>query len=466
MADTEFTVFYAWQSDLPSSTNRSFIEGAIKGALKDIERTGAVEASPRFDKDTSGVPGMPDIANTILEKIRSADVFVADVSYVGAVSSGDSGTPEPIPNPNVMIELGYALSELGFGRIVCVFNRHSGSQDDLPFDLRNRRWPIAYELSKEADGDARATEKVKLRARLKDAILAIAEHQQSGERRGLEERLDAVESLIAGIGRTTSQNSMLLGRLSEQLQSATPSRDATLEDREAECLNLRSTLIDRVTSGKFEGLHFCQGMLVLTLCPISSDARPRPLEKDDEDLLSTGLWPLRAHSWDSRWHGDRFVTYSGPRERLDAVTELDQRGVVNAAGHGIVAIDRRRLPGTGEDGVLYVPSVGFEKDVIRAVQRYLGVLSRLGASGPWFCTLGLIGLTKSVLWVGARLAFGGRPFEGDSILPPAVEIAADTELDNPQAVARALRPALDYVWREHNYPESLNYGESGDWVGH
>jgi hypothetical protein len=30
------TIFYSWQSDLPSVTNRSFIENAIKKAPKDL----------------------------------------------------------------------------------------------------------------------------------------------------------------------------------------------------------------------------------------------------------------------------------------------------------------------------------------------------------------------------------------------------------------------------------------------
>ena len=32
------SIFYSWQSDLPSKTNRSFIEDAIKKALKSINK--------------------------------------------------------------------------------------------------------------------------------------------------------------------------------------------------------------------------------------------------------------------------------------------------------------------------------------------------------------------------------------------------------------------------------------------
>src|ERR1043165_3134248 len=34
------------------------------------------------DRDTSGVPGSPDIAATIFDKIKAADIFVGDVSFI------------------------------------------------------------------------------------------------------------------------------------------------------------------------------------------------------------------------------------------------------------------------------------------------------------------------------------------------------------------------------------------------
>jgi hypothetical protein len=108
MSDEELTVFYAWQSDSPSRDNRNFIESALEQAFKNLHKSGKVQSSPRLDKDTKDIPGIPDIANTILDKIRVADVFVADVSYVGKCPPQE-GESKHLPNPNVMLELGYAL---------------------------------------------------------------------------------------------------------------------------------------------------------------------------------------------------------------------------------------------------------------------------------------------------------------------------------------------------------------------
>jgi hypothetical protein len=53
---------------------------------------------PVIDRDTAGVPGSPDIAHTIFDKIDAAAVFVCDVSIVNADTAG-----RPTPNPNVLL---------------------------------------------------------------------------------------------------------------------------------------------------------------------------------------------------------------------------------------------------------------------------------------------------------------------------------------------------------------------------
>src|SRR5437016_4133828 len=127
------TVFYSWQSDLPNSTNRGFIEKALTDAVTTIRDDGSLRVEPVVDRDTAGVPGAPDIAATIFQKIDAAAAFVCDVSPVTAANS-----PRPCPNPNVLVELGYALKTLGPERIVMVLNRAYGRVEDLPFDLRRR----------------------------------------------------------------------------------------------------------------------------------------------------------------------------------------------------------------------------------------------------------------------------------------------------------------------------------------
>jgi len=158
------TVFYSWQSDSPSNLNRNFIERALLEALKRLHSDATLEnalrdATVELDKDTQGVAGSPPIAETILRKIEDCAVFVADLSYVGESKNGftnTSGKLRQFPNPNVLIEYGYALRCHSHAKLVGIMNTAYGKPDaeSLPFDLRHLRWPISYRLA-----DSSASEK-------------------------------------------------------------------------------------------------------------------------------------------------------------------------------------------------------------------------------------------------------------------------------------------------------------------
>jgi len=136
-------VFYSWQSDLPNGTNRTFIESALKKAAKTIRDDATLEVEPVVDRDVEGVAGSPDISRAIFEKIERAQVFVCDVSIINQGTQG-----RLTPNPNVLVELGYALKALGEHRIILVQNRAYGGPELLPFDLRPRR-TISYDVPSE-----------------------------------------------------------------------------------------------------------------------------------------------------------------------------------------------------------------------------------------------------------------------------------------------------------------------------
>lgn len=130
----KYIVFYSWQSDLPNNLNRSFIESILEKATKSISKDQNFSIEPVIDRDTVGVPGSPSIISTITEKIAKADFFVCDISIVNHESVG-----RKTPNPNVLLELGYASAVLGWERIIMIQNIAFGGLELLPFDLRGRR---------------------------------------------------------------------------------------------------------------------------------------------------------------------------------------------------------------------------------------------------------------------------------------------------------------------------------------
>lgn len=146
MSETkEFRVFYSWQSDLPSKANLNAIRKALKDACKKLSKNHP-DTSFIADEATRDTAGSPNIAQTILEKIQKADAFVSDITTI---------TPNDFsracPNPNVTYELGYAVGQLGWDRVVLLFNKSFGNfPKDLPFDLSQQR-VSSYNVPEEGD---------------------------------------------------------------------------------------------------------------------------------------------------------------------------------------------------------------------------------------------------------------------------------------------------------------------------
>lgn len=158
------TVFWSWQNDLPSKTNREFVREALLEAVKRVSEKLDLEEVQRLelDHDTKSTPGMADIGRTILEKISKCAVLVADVTPICKNEDG-----KYLPNPNVMIELGYGLNAIGFERIIAILNTSYGASiEDLPFDIRHRRI-LTYQLAESAD-------KISRRAVREDLIKQLA----------------------------------------------------------------------------------------------------------------------------------------------------------------------------------------------------------------------------------------------------------------------------------------------------
>ena len=199
------TVFYSWQSDLPET--RNVIEAALERAIRNLNRDLTVENALRLDQDTQGVAGWPDITTALLDKIDQCEVFVADITPINGPESDYRITP----NPNVLLELGYALGT-GFGRtrIVCVINTHylpGGDLRELPFDLRGSR-PVQFTLEAPAVRGVESGQEdpVRIRARndlaeslgvsLLDVTEAVQESRLASEVDAIEDNLTPESRLV------------------------------------------------------------------------------------------------------------------------------------------------------------------------------------------------------------------------------------------------------------------------------
>lgn len=464
MKDKPFTLFYAWQSDTPTGTGRNFVEGAASKALKRVHASGVLDLAPRLDKDTKGVPGMPDIANTILEKIRVSSGILADLSFVGKDTLRPDGEQKLLPNPNVLLELGYAIAHLGWERIICVMNTEYGEKEDLPFDLRHRRWPLSYRLPADADEETRKATKQQLTADIEAAIKGIVEMPSTEEKTDVDGRLGALESLVSSMSGSFGQIAEMRTAI-ERIQHEVVTE---AEDRNSPENRTRSALQDlmqQAADGQFESMSYRQGMLAIVVLPVSPPDSSLPLF-EKENRIRLKLRPLYASGWDHRRHGTSFVTFSKWDDVVDAVSEIREDGLIRAAGHEVISVNRKYFDNVNMPEDMHViPSVAFENSIVEAIHGYIGLLLEFGVQGPWMVGLSLFNLGTSILYVGPRFSFDGRPYAGEAITPAPLLVPADANINNPQSIALVLRPAFDFIWREHNFPHSLNYGVGGEWTG-
>lgn len=133
----DIRIFYSWQSDLPDNTNRNVIRNSLKATKAKIEESFTIKGiSLTLDEATRGVSGSPNIPLEIMKKIEKSDIFIADVSIINS----DSKAGRKFPNPNVVFELGFAVAQLGWERIIMLFNSEFGDiGKDLPFDFDRHR---------------------------------------------------------------------------------------------------------------------------------------------------------------------------------------------------------------------------------------------------------------------------------------------------------------------------------------
>lgn len=153
-------IFYSWQSDSNQKGNRFLIENILKKEISKISKSEEIVFDLRLDSDTKGISGTPEISTTIIDKIDKCSIFVCDITIINP-----SSKYRKTCNPNVLFELGYAVSKIGWDNIICIFNSHYAKIEELPFDIRGRRH-IQYEYNPNQDKSTQSNNLNRLRGNL------------------------------------------------------------------------------------------------------------------------------------------------------------------------------------------------------------------------------------------------------------------------------------------------------------
>ncbi|KRR25267.1 hypothetical protein CQ14_09655 [Bradyrhizobium lablabi] len=133
-ARKKIRIFFSWQSDLDQEVTTRAIRAALRAAMTTVEKDYPVDID--LEEATSNVAGSPYIPYALADKISKADIFVGDITTVVRLT-GQTG--KSLPNANVTFELGIASAELGWNRIIMLFNTALARLEDLPFDFDRHR---------------------------------------------------------------------------------------------------------------------------------------------------------------------------------------------------------------------------------------------------------------------------------------------------------------------------------------
>ncbi len=126
------TIFYSWRSNNDAVTK--YIRKQIEKSINILSKDGIMLAR---DEATRSLSGSPDIVISLMSKIEKCSFYVCDITRI----NGEM-------NPNVLIELGYAIKALGSDRILLIYSIMDNCKFELPFDIEHFR---TYKLQQISD---------------------------------------------------------------------------------------------------------------------------------------------------------------------------------------------------------------------------------------------------------------------------------------------------------------------------
>ena len=182
-------VFFSWQEETNPQgfNNKQFLIGCINSALKQIENTGELKGiSFEFHEGLRDIGGDAKVAAEMFRQIDECDIFIGDMTVAQRLSERAEGLKKEnelfmryTPNCNVYGEYNRALGkhEHFWKQIVLLMNKANKSVYDdpnvIPFDTKDRRWPISFTL-KDDDEENIIHTKAELLKALPDAIRLCA----------------------------------------------------------------------------------------------------------------------------------------------------------------------------------------------------------------------------------------------------------------------------------------------------
>lgn len=156
-------LFFSWQeeTDLQGFKNKQFLIDCIQSAIKQIEDKGKLKGvTIEFHEGLRNIAGNPSVAAEMFRQIDESDIFIGDMTVVQRLCDRAENLRNKhyifmryTPNSNVYGEYNRALGKHSAfcNQIILLMNKANRSvyddRDIIPFDTRDRRWPLDFTLT-------------------------------------------------------------------------------------------------------------------------------------------------------------------------------------------------------------------------------------------------------------------------------------------------------------------------------
>jgi hypothetical protein len=408
-------IFFSWQNDRETKTGRNLIERALEKAIATLKAEVEIDPAQRelaIDRDTKGVPGSPPLVETIFAKVDRATAFLSDLTYVGTRADG-----RRMPNPNVLLEHGWALKARTWRRIISVMNVAYGHPDEheLPFDLRQYRRPILYNCPDDATDDARCAARDRLANEFVVALRAI-----------LTDETLAAESIPAVVP----------------------------DVREASARETAARLATDRGLGRLPGI-VSRPSMTLRLAPLAA-FEGRPLGPQQVEQAQRQFPPNVDVLVQTDCDGEQWWSIGVPQDV--GKPNRESRWRTRLVRPGVIEFEATVGSQIEDDPEIVVEGRWLESEIVSGIERLGHILAELGLGGPAFVRIEFLGMENVLL---TRSRPGGRVMRRPEFALPDLMINDPT--DQP---ANALQEQFDILWQIGGWAGGSPSFGPGAWDGY
>ncbi|MDY6865126.1 MAG: ATP-binding protein [Halobacteriota archaeon] len=218
----------------------------------------------------------------------------------------------------------------------------------------------------------------------------------------------------------------------------------------------REDRISKILANETPVPFYDTAKIVLHLIPVISFNPAQRYEISKIASHQEKMSPIGCYGWNSRYNFDGFLTsYSGGgEEKSHSYVQLFKNGIIEAVeGSLLEPSDNERM---------LIPSIAYEKELIKSLPNYLSILKTLNVELPIFIFLTLVGVRGYLMAVDRTRfrIYEVHTIDRDILLLPEIVI------ESYDVIAKdILRHCFDSIWNACGFPRSLNYDDTGEWVG-